>query len=160
MTRHSGFTLIELMIVIAIVAILAAVAVPAFQAPIARAKLVEAIGQLDLAKTSLSEYVATQGNLPLTASDAGISAPSNTQYIDSVSWDADQKVIAVKLKGVSNKLDGKSLYFAADKNESNETFFTCGSDADSQYYSYLPADCRKTLAAAITAVKARAHPAS
>lgn len=154
MRKHSGFTLIELMIVIAIVAILAAVAVPAFQAPIARAKLVEAIGQLDQAKTALSEYVATQGNMPLSGNDAGITTPGNTQYIDSVSWEPETKVIAVKLKNVSGKIDGKSLYFAAAKNEGNEVFYVCGSDADAQYYSYLPVDCRKTLDAAIAAVKA------
>lgn len=161
MRNHTGFTLIELMIVIAIVAILAAMAVPAFQAPIARAKLVEAVGQLDQAKTAISEYVATQGNLPLTAADAGISGvPGNAQYIDSLSWDSEQKLIAVKIKNVSGKLDGKSLYFAADKNDSNEVFYVCGSDTDSQIYSYIPAECRRTLSAALSEVKAKAKPAA
>lgn len=158
MRKQHGFTLIELMIVIAIVAILAAMALPAFQAPIARAKLVEAVGQLDQAKTAVSEYVATQGNLPLTAGDAGIVPPGNAQYVDTLSWDGEQKVIAVKLKNLSGKLNGKSLYFAADKNDSNEVFYVCGSDVDSQYFSYLPVECRKTLSAALTEVKGKAHP--
>ena len=59
-----GFTLIELMIVVAIIGILAAVAIPAYQDYIARAQMSEAVTLMGGAKTPLSEYIADKGGLP------------------------------------------------------------------------------------------------
>ena len=59
-----GFTLIELMIVVAIIGILAAVAIPAYQDYIARAQMSEAVTLMGGGKTPLSEYIADQGSIP------------------------------------------------------------------------------------------------
>ena len=63
---QQGFTLIELMIVVAIIGILAAIAIPAYQDYTIRAKVSEVIGLASAAKTTLYEYYSTNGEMPLT----------------------------------------------------------------------------------------------
>lgn len=84
---QKGFTLIELMIVIAIVGILAAIALPAYQDYTVRAKMAEPMGFLAEAKTTLSEFYATQGAFP-SAEQAGLNTNPNTQIVASIKYTA------------------------------------------------------------------------
>jgi type IV pilus assembly protein PilA len=68
---QQGFTLIELMIVVAIVGILAALALPAYQDYTVRAKVSELAARGDEAKTSVAEFYSTKGYVPATAGSAG-----------------------------------------------------------------------------------------
>jgi type IV pilus assembly protein PilA len=68
MKKQHGFTLIELMIVVAIIGILAAIAIPAYQDYIARAQVSEPVELLSGGKTTLAEFYADKGVWPSTAS--------------------------------------------------------------------------------------------
>ena len=83
---QKGFTLIELMIVIAIVGILAAIALPAYQDYTVRSKMSEPLATMAEAKVSLAEFYATKGYMPTTAA-SGINTFPNKEIIKSLSYD-------------------------------------------------------------------------
>ncbi|EMT8253904.1 pilin [Neisseria gonorrhoeae] len=85
-TLQKGFTLIELMIVIAIVGILAAVALPAYQDYTARAQVSEAILLAEGQKSAVTEYYLNNGTWPEDNTSAGVASPDKIigKYVESM----------------------------------------------------------------------------
>ena len=74
---QKGFTLIELMIVVAIIGILAAIAIPAYNDFTIRSKVTEVVNMVGVCKTSVAEYFQSKGTLPATATEAGCSTTNS-----------------------------------------------------------------------------------
>ncbi|HEZ4512732.1 TPA: pilin [Neisseria meningitidis] len=126
-TLQKGFTLIELMIVIAIVGILAAVALPAYQDYTARAQVSEAILLAEGQKSAVTEYYLNHGIWPGDNSDAGVASSSTIKgkYVKEVTV-ANGVVTATMLSsGVNKEIQGKKLSLWAKRQDGSVKWF-CG----------------------------------
>ncbi|HEZ0602757.1 TPA: pilin, partial [Neisseria meningitidis] len=105
-TLQKGFTLIELMIVIAIVGILAAVALPAYQDYTARAQVSEAILLAEGQKSAVTEYYLNHGEWPKNNTSAGVatSADIKGKYVKSVEVKNGVVTATMLSTGVNNEI--------------------------------------------------------
>lgn len=151
--QQQGFTLIELMIVIAIVGILAAIALPAYQDYTIRARMSEVLATAAEAKTTISEFAAANGRLPATAVSAGIltSGFGAQSYVGSATFNGTIYTIRTTSAGIRfDELGGANgagnmgvvLTPTLDPNSRRVTW-TCGPvAADAAKAKFLPASCR------------------
>ncbi|HFC7604403.1 TPA: pilin [Neisseria meningitidis] len=126
-TLQKGFTLIELMIVIAIVGILAAVALPAYQDYTARAQVSEAILLAEGQKSAVTEYYLNHGIWPGDNSSAGVATSSKIKgkYVKEVTV-ANGVVTATMLStGVNKEIQGRKLSLWAKRQDGSVKWF-CG----------------------------------
>ncbi|EPI5636985.1 pilin, partial [Neisseria gonorrhoeae] len=126
-TLQKGFTLIELMIVIAIVGILAAVALPAYQDYTARAQVSEAILLAEGQKSAVTEYYLNHGKWPKDNTSAGVASASDIKgkYVKSVTVTNGVVTAQMKPSGVNNEIKGKRLSLWA-KRENGSVKWFCG----------------------------------
>src|SRR5450432_4753193 len=122
---QKGFTLIELMIVVAIVGILAAIAIPAYSDYVIRSKISEALVSTAACKTSVSEYLATKGVPPATVT-AGCS-DQNTLYALAPTIVAG--IITVGIQGTGSAADGKNIILTPTITGTSITQWVCSTNS-------------------------------
>ncbi|HGO8979961.1 TPA: pilin, partial [Neisseria meningitidis] len=126
-TLQKGFTLIELMIVIAIVGILAAVALPAYQDYTARAQVSEAILLAEGQKSAVTEYYLNHGIWPGNNSSAGVATSSEIKgkYVAGVKVEKGVITATMASSNVNNEIKGKKLSLWAKRQNGSVKWF-CG----------------------------------
>jgi type IV pilus assembly protein PilA len=139
---QQGFTLIELMIVVAIIGILAAIALPAYQDYMVRAKMAEPMGMLDAGKTSIAEYAATNAALPATANASGITSPIGAKYVSTVAWNPSTNRVEATLQNINGAVNTKKIWLTATLQTDGSVTWSCGTDISAANYKYLPSNCR------------------
>lgn len=134
---QKGFTLIELMIVVAIIGILAAVAIPAYQDYTKRAHVTEGINLAAGAKAAVTEYYASQAAWPTTNAEAGLPATISGNAVTSVEVGA-AGIITVTYDGKVDATDNTLVFTPSDANGGIQWTCTAGTLVD----KFRPANCR------------------
>ena len=156
-TLQKGFTLIELMIVVAIIGILAAVALPAYQDYTIRAKMSEVILAMSACRTSITEVYQSGPSIAPVADGWGceiLTASQRTKYVSGVHTSINGAVTAT-VQGMSTVVNGSAVTLVPLSTSvapsvmtggSSQTLFgwRCGSTADGTTVplKYLPGSCR------------------
>jgi type IV pilus assembly protein PilA len=152
-SMQKGFTLIELMIVVAIIAILAAIAIPAYQNYLIRTQVTEGVTLMDGPKIAEQEFYANRGEFTAIPASAGLAPATSVtgKYVLSVDV-ADSTATKAIIKSTFNATTANkaiqsgvvTLTGTVPTNSENVTW-TCGITADGTTVDskYLPAGCRQ-----------------
>jgi type IV pilus assembly protein PilA len=163
--QQSGFTLIELMIVVAIIGILAAIAIPSYMDYTAKARMSEVILAASVGKTAVTETYQTDASAAPTAGDWGFESVDGaglTNIVDAIGSDEDGGiVVAITDNAVTGDNTDWEVALVpatsagapmtwADNAGDNVNQWRCGPNADSIPAKYLPASCRDDVTVTAT----------
>lgn len=144
-TKQYGFTLIELMIVVAIVGILAAIALPAYQRYVARAQAAEGIVLLEGAKTAVDEYVSQTGDFPNSLADLEVlGVITSGKFVSTVEgsrsgFGGGDLLAQFRSSNVSKPIQGREMRFTRESTGR----WSCGAGPTAPIADiYLPQACR------------------
>ena len=151
--KQKGFTLIELMIVVAIIGILAAIAIPQYQSYVARSQVSEAISLAGSVKTAIAEYYQAESAWPVSNAKAGVAATISGTYVASVvisnttaNDSSTPSVITITMGSAaptSTDIQGKTIVITAAASSSSVTW-DCDPGTISE--SYVPSSCKAEAA--------------
>ena len=145
-SMQKGFTLIELMIVVAIIAILAAIAIPAYQNYLIRAQVSEGATLTDGAQTAVAEYYSNYGQFPGSNKSAGLAADTSItgKYVSQVSVGSNGLISATfsdtSPQSANAKLNGAILIYSPVVSANGDIHWACKSTTINP--QYLPSSCR------------------
>lgn len=139
MNAQKGFTLIELMIVIAIIGILAAIAIPAYTDYTVRARVSEALTTASAMKATVTENIMNAGGTGISATNkncAGIPTFTQTKNVTSANCTDSTGVIVVTTSAAAKSVPITLTPYYSGSNVS----WTCSTTSD--YIKYVPSECR------------------
>ena len=142
MKKQQGFTLIELMIVVAIIAILAAIALPAYSNYTKKAKVSEVILAASSLRTDISEFVASNNKLPPATWKPDF---QQTKYVSALTWDGTSIVATARAIGDA-LIDGKTITLTPVNTEVAKGVvpeWNCGGSIDAKF---RPGSCQAAAA--------------
>jgi type IV pilus assembly protein PilA len=145
-TMQKGFTLIELMIVVAIIAILAAIAIPAYQNYLIRAQVSEGSVLADGAKTAMAEFYSNTGHFPTTNASAGLALATSIsgKYTTGVNVGTTQGVVAAAFGNQANTvLTGKFFALSSIPSGGSVAWSCSNVTYTTVPLQYLPTSCRQ-----------------
>ncbi len=144
MKKQQGFTLIELMIVVAIIGILAAIAIPAYQDYTIRAQVSEGLSLAAGSKVAVTEFYQDRGDWPADNNEAGVDVAANIngKYVTQVEVASENISVTYGGNEVNDNIENAILVLSAVDN-SGAIEWDCGAaDATVLLPKWLPAACR------------------